>query len=303
MHFTFGAPWFLFLLTFIPCFKLCKPPSETYWLSTVAWIERGLLTWDRDFWLKSTIFALLIIALADPFVYRDVDTHNPRKGRDLVVALDASGSMAQSGFDKAHPFRSKYDTALALTDRFLQARYNDNIGIVLFGTFAYTASPLTYDLAALRKMLATTDVGLAGENTAIGDAIVQSLRTLRYGKAKRKAIVLLTDGRHNAGAHSPKEAVAAAKKEHVVVYTIGIGKKGDYDAALLRKIAEETGGKSFDAADAEALQKIYDTIDELEPSPIRSERYLGKHSLGALPILFALLLLIGWTLRMRKETV
>ena len=112
----------------------------------------------------------------------------------------------------------------------------------------------------------------------------------------------MTDGRHNAGAHSPKEAVAAAKKKHVVVYTIGIGKPGDYDAPLLRKIAEETGGKSFDAVDAEALRKIYDTIDTLEPSPIRSERYLGKRSLAFLPILFALLLLSTWTLRMRKET-
>ena len=108
------------------------------------------------------------------------------------------------------------------------------MGVVVFGTFAYTASPLTYDLESLSYLLEMTNVGLAGESTALGDAIMQSIRTLSYGQAKNKAIILLTDGYHNAGKSSPKEAVKKAKEAGIKIYTIGIGKKSDYDVSLLR---------------------------------------------------------------------
>jgi len=148
--------------------------------------------------------------------------------------------------------------------------------VVVFGTFAYSASPLTYDLDALSYLLEMTNVGLAGESTAIGDAIMQAIRTLSFGKARNKAVILLTDGYHNAGKTSPKEAVQKAKEKGIRINTIGIGKKRDYDAALLETIARETGARSYAADSAEALSKIYREIDTLEPSPIRGENYLNR---------------------------
>jgi len=300
MHFTFGAPWFLLLLLFIPCFFLCREHNRRFYFSKPQWLgkESPFFSWEP--WLKVLIFSLLVLALAEPFAYES-EGNTTRKGRDLVLALDASGSMAQSGFDEKDRFKTKYDTTLALAKAFVQKRFDDNMGVVVFGTFAYTASPLTYDLQSLSYLLEMTNVGIAGESTAIGDAIMQALRTLSFGEAKQKAVILITDGHHNAGKSSPKEAVAEAKKAGVRIYTIGIGSKQDYDAALLKTIAKETGGQSYGATDAETLKAVFAQIASLEPSPIRGENYLGKHLLVFLPLLLAAVLLLLWILREAKE--
>ena len=175
------------------------------------------------------------------------------------------------------------------------------MGVVVFGTFAYTASPLTYDLASLSYLLGMTNVGLAGESTAIGDAIMQSLHTLEYGEAKNKAIILLTDGSHNAGRTSPEEAVSKAKKLAVKIYTISIGKKSNDSVALLKIIAKETGGSAYFASSASELSKIYKSIDTLEPSPIRSENYLNQKLLVPYPLALAFVLLLLWILLQKKS--
>jgi len=293
MHFTLGAPYFLLLLLLLPCFFWCKPDAKRYYFPKLEWIGQTHPLWYPDLWLKVVIYTLMVIALARPLLYEGA-TSEHRKGRDLVLALDASGSMGESGFDPKNRYRTKYESTLSLTKAFIDKRFDDNMGIVIFGTFAYTASPLTYDLSALSQLLEMTDVGIAGESTAIGDAIMQSLRTLKFGHAKQKAIILITDGYHNAGSISPKAAVAKTKEAGVRIYTIGIGKAGDYDAALLEKIAKETGGRSFGATDAEALQAVYEEIDKLEPSPIRSEGYLNQKLLIVYPLGLAFLLLSVW---------
>jgi len=226
-----------------------------------------------------------------------------KKGRDLVLALDASGSMAQRGFDKHDRLQSKYTTTLTLSKDFIDKRHDDNMGVVIFGTFAYTASALTYDLASLSYLLDTTNVGLAGESTAIGDAVMQALRALAYGQAKKKAIVLLTDGYQNAGKTSPKEAVKKAKALGVKVYTIGIGKRSDYDIALLETIAKETGGRSFSASSASQLSSVYENIDALEPSPVRSENYLNQRLLTMYPLGLVFTLLLLWVLRTKRSEI
>ena len=295
MHFTFGAPYFLLLLLLLPCFLWCREYSRNYYFPKLDWVgrESPLLNWEP--WLKMVIFSLLVTALAKPFVYEAAgDQH--KKGRDLVLAIDASGSMAQSGFDAKDRFKNKYETTLDLSSEFIKHRFDDNMGVVIFGTFAYTASPLTYDLEALESMLKMTTVGIAGESTAIGDALMQAMRTLSYGNAKSKAVILLTDGYHNAGTTSPKAAVAKAKKQGVKIYTIGIGKRSDYDAALLETIAKETGGKSYAASSASELKEVYREIDTLEPSPVRGENYLNQRLLILFPLGTAFLLLLGWVL-------
>lgn len=249
------------------------------------------------------IFTLMVLALAKPFVYDAKDTHH-KHGRDLVLALDASGSMAESGFDTGDRIKNKFEVNLALASDFIKQRHDDNMGVVIFGTFAYTTSPLTYDLPALTYLLEMSNVGIAGESTAIGDALMQAMRTLRFGEAKNKAIILLTDGYHNAGRTSPKKAVEEAKKRGIKIYTIGLGKPSDYDAALLQTIAKETGAHSYAAASAKALQGIYKEINTLEPSPIRSENYLNQRLLIDYLLGLILLLLavwIGWSISHTPE--
>ncbi len=300
MHFIFGSPYFLGLLLFLPCFLWCKVHTKLFYFPKIAWVTRQspLLTWEP--WLKMLLFALMVFALAKPFVY-DSAMNQHKKGRDLVLALDASGSMAQRGFDKEDRLKTKYDTALALSEDFIKERYDDNMGVVLFGTFAYTASPLTYDLASLSYLLEMTNVGLAGESTALGDAITQALKTLSYGQAENKAIILLTDGYHNSGKTSPKDAVQQAIDAGVKIYTIGIGKRSDYDVALLETIARKTGAKSYAASNASELSKIYEQINTLEPSPIRSEDYLNQKLLIWLPLGLVICMLTLWILWVFKE--
>jgi len=300
MHFIFGSPWFFLLFLLLPCFLWCKKYSKTFYFPKLEWIQRQspLLSWEP--WLKMFIFTLMVIALAKPFVYDDSGNAH-KKGRDLILAIDASGSMAQSGFHATDRYKNKYEVTIELAKAFATKRFDDNMGVVVFGTFAYTASPLTYDLNALGMLIDMTSVGLAGESTAIGDAVTQSIRTLSFGEAKNKAIILLTDGYHNAGRSSPKEAVKEAKEKGIKLYTIGIGKKSDYDAALLETMAKETGGKSYAADSAETLQKVFKEIDKLEPSKIRGENYLNQKLLIFLPLLLVFVLLLGWTLYQRRS--
>jgi len=244
----------------------------------------------------------MVFALAKPFVY-DASINQHKKGRDLILAIDASGSMAQSGFDVNDRFKRKFETNLELASDFIKNRHDDNMGIVIFGTFAYTASPLTYDLSSLTYLLNMTNVGIAGDSTAIGDALMQSLRTLHFGEADNKVIVLLTDGYHNAGQTSPKEAVKVAKTKGVKIYTIGLGKASDYDVSLLKTIAEETHAKTYTASSSNTLIDIYEEINALEPSPIRSENFHNQKLLILLPLGFVFILLLSWTLWMQRRVL
>ena len=300
MYFDFGSALFFLLLLLLPCFLWCKQHSKIFYFPKLSWVQRESpwLSWEP--WLKMLLFSLMVFALAKPFVY-DASSNLHKKGRDLILALDASGSMAQSGFDTKNRFKPKFTTTIELASDFIANRYDDNMGIVIFGTFAYSASPLTYDLASLTHLLKMTNVGIAGESTAIGDAIMQSLRTLGFGEADNKVVVLLTDGYHNAGQTSPKAAVKNAKSQGVKVYTIGLGKTSEYDVGLLKTIAKETGAKHYAAASAEALTEVYSAIDKLEPSPIRSEHFLNQKLLIVFPLGIVFMLLLTWTLWIQRS--
>ena len=300
MNFTFGMPFFLLLLLLIPCFFWCKKEKKTFYFSKIEWISKEIPLLSIEPWIKVIILTLMIVATAKPFSY-DHSSAQHKKGRDLILAIDASGSMAQSGFNKQDRFQTKYEVTLKLSTDFIKKRHNDNMGLVIFGTFAYTASPLSYDLEALNYLLNFTTVGIAGESTAIGDAIMQAIRTLSFGEAKEKAIILLTDGYHNAGQNSPQHAVERAKELGIKIYTIGIGRKSDYDVALLETIAKETHAKNFSASSIDELKKVYQKIEELEPSPIRSENYLNQKLLISTPLILVFILLFGWILYQKKE--
>jgi len=300
MTLSLSSPIFLLFLLLIPCFIWCQVHSKIFYFYKLNWIKGNNDFLRVELWLKIIIFLLLVVSLSKPFIYSSQDSYHKR-GRDLVLAIDASGSMAESGFDKMDRFKNKFDITLELTDEFIKNRLDDNMGAVIFGTFAYSASPLTYDLDSLSFLLSMSNIGVAGESTAIGDGIIEAIRVLSYGEAENKAIVLLTDGYHNSGKYSPKDAIKEAILKGIKIYTIGIGKNGSYDKSLLLKIAKNSGAKSYSAINKKELEDIFNDIDSLEPSPIRGENFLNATQLFIYPLVLAFFLLLLLILYDRRE--
>jgi Ca-activated chloride channel family protein len=298
MHYTLENPYFLLLLPLLLCLFYCKKRTKTTYLPRLDWIPKTSRLFNTQTLLKVAIFSLLVLTLASPISY-DAITPSKKYGRDIVLALDTSGSMRETGFSQQHKGTSKFELLQTLVADFIQKRVSDNIGVVAFGSFAFSASPVTYDHQSLKELLSMLEVEIAGKNTAIGDAINQSLTTLSFSHAKEKIIILITDGISNAGTHSIQDAVAKAKAQHVKIFTIGLGKHKDFDAKLLTRISQESFGKSFEAKDAQSLKAIYEEIDSLIPSAIRSEQYLDKKALFTLPLFVAILLL--FTLLARQK--
>jgi len=301
-NFEFGYPYLFLLLLLILCIYKCPLsikkiifPHTSLFSQQTSWINKEKL-------LYSIIFTLLVTALASPITY-DQKTTNKRKGRDLVFVIDTSGSMAESNFDKDATNKRKFNVVEDLLKEFISKRFDDNVGVAIFGSYAFGAVPLTYDMNSIKFLLDFFDVGIAGDSTAIGEGLASGLRILKHGNAKNKVLILLTDGFQNSGKISVKEAVEKAKKQDVKIYTIGIGKKNQFDSKLLNTIASQTNAKMFAASNAKDLQNVYQEINSLEPSAIHSKHYLNKHVLYIYPLSLALLLLIYLLAKSRKKEI
>jgi len=280
---------FLLLLPALYCLYRCKEKIEQGYFVHLSLFSTHT-SWFRWEWLlKIAVITLLLIAIASPIIIDKTDPLN-RKGIDIVLSLDGSGSMNSSGFDEKTR-DSRFVITKTIAQDFVMKRIEDNVGVVLFGDFAFIASPVTYEKEIVSEMIGYLSHGMAGQNTAIGEGIVMGLRALQGSKAKNRIIILLTDGEHNSGRISPKDATALAKEQGVKVYTIGIGKKGEFDKALLEKIAADSNGKFFAAYNKEELQKTYDEINSLEQSNIKSREYQIKEYFFQWPVAGALLLL------------
>ncbi len=286
MKLALAHPHALWLLLLLPCFFRCyRARLALYFLriDLLPKISFGSL-------LAPLAYVMMVIALAAPFSYSSLEL-GERKGRDLALVIDASGSMEES-FGQ----RSKFELLKQMATDFFEKRFDDNIAVVVFGSFAYIAAPLTYDTKALSFVIRYLKPSIAGNNTAIGEGIYEALKALQKGKAKHKVIILVSDGHHNSGRISPKEAVKLAKKQKVRIYTVGLG---DVDRKLMRKIAGESGGEFFYAKSPEDLRQIFNKLDRLEPSPIRSGHYTDRHWLfyPFLLIAFGLFTSILWRQR------
>jgi len=226
--------------------------------------------WVQDL-LKLLIALLLLISLASPVL---IDKSNPlnRKGIDIVLSIDASGSMRASGLSETR--ETRFETVQRVVRGFISKRLNDNVGVVLFGDYAFIASPVTYEKEIVSEMVSYLQTGMAGDNTAIGEGIEQSIRALSFSKAKSQVIILLSDGEHNSGRISPKDAVKIAQERNIKIYTIAVG--DSFDPALLREIASQTGGKSYAAVNEDELKEVYEEINTMESSQIKSQQFLKK---------------------------
>ena len=290
-HFEFQYPYAFLLLLLIICIYKCPLSIKKIIFPHTALFTQKAQWFHKEKLLYSITLALLVTALSSPISY-DSKSSQQRKGRDLVFALDTSGSMGESGYSSENAKESKFSILQKLIKDFVAKRFDDNVGVVVFGSYAFSSVPITYDMHALNYMLDYLEVGMAGTSTAIGDGIERSLELLQKSYAKNKVIILITDGYQNSGTTKRKDAVARAKELHVKIYTIGLGKESDYDKKLLEKIASDTGARTFNAQDAQSLQKVYKELDALEPSAIRSEHYLNKQMLFSYPLAFAILLLL-----------
>jgi len=300
--FEFEYPYFFIFLLLIICIYKCPKSVKSIIFPHIHLFSKAKLFVHKEKLLYSLIVVALVTALASPISY-DEKTSSKRKGRDLVFALDTSGSMAESGFDKENTQKKKFEILQTLLKEFINKRYDDNVGVSIFGSYAYAGVPLTYDMASINFLLNFFEVGIAGDSTAIGEGISSALRVLSKGKAKKKVIILVTDGYQNSGGVSIKEATKIAKERGVKIYTIGIGKKESYDFKLLQKVSKETDAKMFEAINAQMLSAIYSELNSLEPSKIRSQHFLNKQTLFIFPLVIAMLLLTFLLSKQRSETL
>src|SRR2546423_4034277 len=236
------------------------------------------------FVLECAAALMMIIALARPQrVTRSAS--NERFGIDIVIALDASGSMAAEDFRP----RNRFSVAKELIGQFISRRQDDRIGIVTFGVRAATRVPITYDRDVAQSILERAKVGENGDGTAIGHAIATSVNRLRTSKSRSRIVILVTDGVNNAGSIDPMTAARLAAKFGIKIYTIGVGSRGpvpvpvkqedpltgevlptyqivraDIDEDALSSIARVTGGEYFRATDARTMSEVFNRIDRLE---------------------------------------
>jgi Ca-activated chloride channel homolog len=300
MMFRFASPWFLsclLVLVFGIFLKLTKKNTHVIKVSSL----RNLDTISPSFMamvakfiplLKILSLILLILALARP-QWGDKKINVTTEGVNIILALDLSESMRALDFKKDNKIVTRLEAVKHVVRNFIMERQGDRIGMVVFGSNAFTQLPLTRDYNTISFILDRLKIGAAGPRTAIGDAIGISLKRLEDIKSKSNIIILLTDGKSNSGELSWQDATKIAVQRKVKIYTIGVGTKGeapflvdglfgkqyvyqqvDVDMDALKTISEQTKADFFQAGDLTSLQQIYEMINNLEKTKVDVEKWV-----------------------------
>jgi len=245
------------------------------------------------------VWCLLVTALARP-VWIEPPIERQETGRDLLLAVDLSGSMATRDFTAPGGTQtSRLDAVKAVIDDFLLNRQGDRVGLIVFGSAAHAQVPFTPDLRAARALLAETRVAMAGPQTAVGDAIGLGIKLFEKSDPGERVMILLTDGNDTASRVTPKKAAELAAREDVTIYPIGVGDptaagEDPLDVATLNEIAAATGGEAFLAENRTELERVYATLDQLEPSEFEVKSWRPRRPLFVWPLGFAVALML-WT--------
>ena len=258
-------------------------------------------------WLLGLAWLCLLLAAARP-QWVGPPQAQQRSGRAMMLAVDLSGSMRTQDMQLGGQSATRFEAVEAIAGDFITRRHGDEMGLILFGSQAFLVTPLTYDLSAVEAQLQGAAVGLAGSETAIGDAIAVAVKRLSALPQQARVLILLTDGVNNAGSISPLDAARAAKASGVRIYTIGIGANrmvvpgffggqlvnpsANLDADMLTRIATETGGRFFRATDSASLAQAYRAIAALEPMPQQGPALRPRHELFRWPLLVAIILFL-----------
>ena len=256
----------------------------------------------------------LLLALAQP--WRPGDTVvQPVSGRALAMAVDLSGSMERRDFTLDGETSDRLSVVKSAAGQFIEARQGDRISLILFGREAFIASPLSFDLDAIRIILDSAGIGMAGRSTAIGDALGLAIKTLRNDTSDSKAIVLLSDGTNNSGSAEPESAASFARDLGIRIHSVAMGSddseaspsgyatanSADLDEATLEAIANDSGGKFFRARSSAELNAVYEEIDKLERSESDAPPVVLQQDLRHWPLLFMLGLLTILAMRRRLD--
>lgn len=248
---------------------------------------------------------LLVIAASRPQWLGDpIDI--PTKGRDLMVAVDLSGSMQIKDMQINGKNIDRFSVVKQIVSDFIDKRKGDRLGLILFADHAYLQAPLTPDRRSVAQYLKEAQIGLVGKQTSIGEAIALAVKRFDKVKKSNRVLILVTDGSNNSGSIEPLEAAKIAAKRHMTIYTIGVGAdvllqrsifgtqqinpSADLDEKTLTEIATITNGKYFRARDPQELQQIYRTINKLEPISRDPLSYRPKDELFYIPLALALLI-------------
>lgn len=338
MSFRFADPYFLVLLApllffyGLLVFKICKPVFRRFdeihgfRLSDLqSFRQAGLVAspWQVLFipTLRVGLIALVILAIARP-QYGNTQQLRKASGIDIVLALDVSGSMQALDFTLEGQRVDRLTMLKTLADEFVERRAGDRMGLVAFGAEAFTLTPATLDHELLQQQLSELQIGMAGDGTAIGDALGVAVRRLEGLDSKSRIVLLFTDGANNRGQLSPRVAAEIAASQKVKVYTVAIGQEGPVPVAaqgffgmeqivqrrfpidfeLLKEIAQKTGAQFYRAENTDQLRSIYQQIDALEKSEFEMTEYTRYEERMEPLVLSSLLLLFGEAIlgRMRR---
>lgn len=317
MMFRFAYPS-LFVLLVIPVgwlfYRLRKKPAGiTHSMASVVsqfgGAAKSIILGRIPLALRFGCLVLLLVGAARPQLY-NVSREIKSPGVDIMLCLDTSGSMRAMDFQLNGKPVSRLDAVKKVVGEFIKKREMDRIGLVVFGEEAFTQSPLTLDKGLLLGLLDRMQIGMAGDRTAIGSAIAIGGKRLKELKAKSKIMILLTDGRHNAGELTPQAAADAVQALGINIYTIGVGGQGpapfpvrtpfgtkiirqnvDLDEKTLKTVAEIGKGQYFRAADTQRLSEIYDLINRKEKTEVKVKEFFHYRELYRYAVIPALVLL------------
>jgi Ca-activated chloride channel family protein len=313
---TFAQPYFLWLLLLVPVLILvqifyAKEKKNEVRLSSFESFKGYAPSFRQRIRVLPFIFRLLAVAAIVVALARPQSSSSGQnvttEGIDIVITLDISASMLAEDLKP-----NRIEAAKKVAEQFIDGRPNDRMGLVIFSGESFTQCPLTTDHAVLKNLFQGVQSGMVMDGTAIGEGLATAVNRIKDSKAKSKVIILLTDGVNNLGSVAPITAGEIAKTFGIRVYTIGIGTQGmapypfktpfgiqyqnvpvDIDEAMLKQIAEETGGKYFRATTTSKLKEIYADIDQMEKTKIAVTEFRHKsEEFYPLIMLAALLLML-----------
>jgi Ca-activated chloride channel family protein len=261
---------------------------------------------QRPPWLWLLGCGLLLLALSRPLL-----TFDESRGRNFLLAIDVSGSMRALDYAINNQALSRLDLLKRVVDDFLSTRSHDRAGLLVFGDDAYTLAPLTSDIELVRRLLGEVKNGMAGERTALGQAIALGVQRLLHEDSRSRIMILLTDGANSAGDIHPEEALLMARHAGVRIYTIGLGREGKVlfprgpmekpelaevplDEVMLQKLAQDSGGRYYHASASGELPHIIADIEQLETIPLDINRDKSSDLFWVPLIAGMLLLLVAW---------